>query len=46
LKEYENLSTSLPNIDFDTVRCIMKLYEDLQKISMFFKKYKKEREKL
>ena len=38
MKDFENLSTYLPHIDFNMLHCIMKLYKDLQEISMFFKK--------
>jgi len=37
MKKFENVSKYLPCIDFDNVRCIMKLYEVLHIISMFFK---------
>jgi len=39
LKEYENVSTYLPYIDIDIVRCIIQLYGVLQKIAMFFKMF-------
>ncbi len=46
MKEFENVSKSLPYIDFNMVRCIIKLYGVLQKIAMFFKTFKKGEKKL